>query len=376
MLSLYIHIPFCVKKCRYCGFYSTSYSPGRADEFLSGLIHEAEMYRNDFSHQPFSSIYIGGGTPTVLSPAQFGLLIKVIREHFPIDDNVEFSVEANPNTATSEKLSFLLAQGVNRLSLGVQSFSDEVLQTLGRLHTGEQASDAFRLAKIAGFRNIGVDLIYGIPGQTAAHWEETLDAAITLKPEHISAYSLSLDDGSLFLREAEAGRFTMPVDEVMAAMYERAVMKLDNAGYGRYEISNFTLPGHECRHNMNYWDRGEYLGLGPGAWSFISGRRYANISDTTEYAQRLSNGGSAVDAQETIGPELSAGEMIFLGLRTMKGLDLLRFEQEYGADLLRRLEKNAAPLTDAGLLCMTEGRLRFTDRGILLSNEALARLSV
>ena len=210
----------------------------------------------------------------------------------------------------------------------------------------------------------------------STHWEETLDAAIALRPEHVSAYSLSLDEGSQFLREAEAGRLTMPVDEVIAAMYERAVIKLNKEGYERYEISNFTLPGHECRHNMNYWDRGEYLGLGPGAWSFISGRRYANISDTTEYAQRLSNGLSAVDARETIGPESSARETIFLGLRTMKGLDLRRFEQEYGADLLRRLEKNAAPLRDAGLLRMTEGRLRFTDRGILLSNEALARLSV
>jgi oxygen-independent coproporphyrinogen-3 oxidase len=376
MLSLYIHVPFCVKKCRYCGFYSTPYAPGRVDEFLSNLIREAEMYRNDFSQHPFSSIYIGGGTPTVLSPSQFGQLVRVIKEHFPIEDNVEFSVEANPYTVTSEKLSFLLAQGVNRLSLGVQSFSDEILETLGRLHTGEQAADAFRLARIAGFKNIGVDLIYGIPGQTATHWEETLDAAISLRPEHVSAYSLSLDEGSQFLREAETGRLTMPVDEVIAAMYERAVIKLNNAGYGRYEISNFTLPGHECRHNMNYWDRGEYLGLGPGAWSFISGRRYANISDMTEYAQRLSNGLSAVESRETIGPELSATETIFLGLRTMKGLDLLRFEQEYGADLLRRLEKNAALLRDAGLLRMTEGRLRFTDRGILLSNEALARLSV
>ncbi len=376
MLSLYIHVPFCVKKCRYCGFYSTPYASGRVDEFLSSLIREAEMYRNDFSQRPFSSIYIGGGTPTVLSPSQFGQLVRVIREHFPIGDNVEFSVEANPYTVTSEKLSFLLAQGVNRLSLGVQSFSKKILQTLGRLHTGEQAADAFRLARIAGFRNIGIDLIYGIPGQTATHWEETLDAAIALRPEHLSAYSLSLDEGSQFLREAEAGRLSMPVDEVVAAMYERAVIKLTNAGYGRYEISNFTLPGHECRHNMNYWDRGEYLGLGPGAWSFISGRRYANISDTTEYAQRLSSGLSAVESRETIGPELSARETIFLGLRTMKGLDLLRFEQKYGADLLRRLEKNAAPLRDAGLLRMTEGRLRFTDRGILLSNEALARLSV
>ena len=304
------------------------------------------------------------------------LLIRAIREYFPIDDDVEFTVEANPNTVTSEKLSLLLSQGVNRLSLGVQSFSDEILQTLGRLHSGEQAADAFKLARIAGFRNIGVDLIYGIPGQTATHWEETLGAVIALKPEHVSAYSLSLDDGSLFKREAEAGGFTMPDDEVIAAMYESAVEMLNNACYGQYEISNFSLPGYECRHNMNYWDRGEYLGLGPGAWSFISGTRSANISDTVEYSHRLSDGRSVIDAQETIGPVPSARETILLGLRTMKGLDLVRFKLEFGADLLGLLERNAVPLMDAGLLSLADGRLRLTDSGILLSNEALARLSV
>jgi oxygen-independent coproporphyrinogen-3 oxidase len=376
MLSLYIHIPFCVGKCRYCGFYSTLYSPGRADEFISGLKNEAARYREAFIHKPFGSIYIGGGTPTVLSPLQLVRLIRVIREYFPIDDNVEFTVEANPNTVTSEKLSLLLAQGVNRLSLGVQSFSDEILQTLGRLHTGEQAADAFRLARIAGFRNIGVDLIYGIPGQTSTHWEETLGGVIAFKPEHVSAYSLSLDDGSQFKREAEAGGFTMPDDEVIAAMYESAVETLNNACYGQYEISNFSLPGYECRHNMNYWDRGEYLGLGPGAWSFISGTRSANISDTVEYSRRLSDGHSVIDAQETIGPVPSARETILLGLRTRKGLDLVRFKMEFGADLLGLLERNAIPLRDAGLLSLTEGRLRLTDGGILLSNEALARLSV
>jgi oxygen-independent coproporphyrinogen-3 oxidase len=198
MLSLYIHIPFCVGKCRYCGFYSTMYSPDRADEFISGLKNEAALYRKDFIHRPFGSIYIGGGTPTVLSPPQLVLLIRVIREHFPIAENVEFTVEANPNTVTSEKLSLLRAQGVNRLSLGVQSFSDEILQTLGRLHSGEQAADAFRLARIAGFGNISVDLIYGIPGQAMSDWEETLGEVIALKPEHVSAYSLSLDEGSQF----------------------------------------------------------------------------------------------------------------------------------------------------------------------------------
>jgi len=376
MLSLYIHVPFCVRKCRYCGFYSTAYSSGSADAFLSGLKSEAASYHNDFRHKLFSSIYIGGGTPTVLSPEQFKLLVGIIREHFAIADGVEFTIEANPNTITHEKLSLMRSQGVNRLSLGVQSFSDEVLQILGRLHTAEQAADAFRAARSAGFKNIGVDLIYGIPGQTADHWKETLDAAIALKPEHVSAYNLSLDAGSQFMRESEAGEFALPDEEICAAMYERAVIQLTNAGYGRYEISNFSLPGYECRHNMNYWERGEYLGLGPGAWSFISGRRFANIADTTEYVQRLSSGRTIIADEEIFGSQSSARETVLLSLRNTKGLDLSGFEREFGHELLCRLERNAAPLRQAGLLRMLEGRMTLTDRGILLLDEALARLSV
>jgi oxygen-independent coproporphyrinogen-3 oxidase len=376
MLSLYIHVPFCVRKCRYCGFYSTPYSSGNADAFISGLKHEAALYRNDFRNRAISSIYIGGGTPTVLSSEQFGLLVGIIREHFTIDDSIEVTVEANPNTITHEKLSLMRSQGVNRLSLGVQSFSDDVLQILGRLHTAEQAADAFRVARSAGFENISIDLIYGIPGQTADHWEEALDAAIALKPEHVSAYSLSLDAGSQFKREAEAGEFALPDEEICAAMYERAVIKLNNAGYGRYEISNFSLPGYECRHNMNYWERGEYVGLGPGAWSFISGRRYANIADTMEYVQRLSSGRTIIDDQENVGSRSSERETVLLSLRTTKGLDLSRFEQEFGPDRLGRLERNAVLLRDAGLLRVKEGRLTLTDRGILLLDEALARLCV
>jgi oxygen-independent coproporphyrinogen-3 oxidase len=376
MLSLYIHVPFCVRKCRYCGFYSTAYTSENADAFISGLKHEAALYRNDFRNRAFSSIYIGGGTPTVLSPEQFRLLVRTIREHFTIDYGVEFTVEANPNTITHEKLSLMRSEGVNRLSLGVQSFSDEVLQILGRLHTAEQAADAFRVARSVGFENIGIDLIYGIPGQTADHWEDTLDAAIQLKPEHVSAYNLSLDAGSQFMRESEAGEFALPHEEICAAMYERAVIKLKNAGYGRYEISNFSLPGYECRHNMNYWERGEYLGLGPGACSFISGRRYANIADTAEYVQRLSSGRTIIEDQEILSSGASARETVLLSLRTTQGLDLSRFEQEFGPERLRALERNAIPLTEAGLLRVNEGRLTLTDRGILLLDEALARLSV
>jgi len=360
----------------YCGFYSTPYTAGGADEFIRGLQIEADSYKPVFTQRIFETVYLGGGTPTALASGQLARVAAIIREHFRIADDAEFTVEANPNTVTREILALLIERGVNRFSLGVQSFSDEVLQTLGRLHTVAQAVQAMSLARDAGFTNIGMDLIYGIPGQTLRQWEETLDSAIALRPEHVSAYSLSLDEGSPFHRKAAAGGFALPDDGIVAHMYERAVMKLGSAGYGRYEISNFSRPGFECGHNINYWERGEYLGLGPGAWSFISGRRHSTIPDSAEYTRRLSSGSPVIEADEIVGMESAAREAVLLGLRTMKGLDLIRFEREYGTDLLRRLERNAVSLREEGLLQRTEGVLRLTDRGILLSNEALARLAV
>jgi oxygen-independent coproporphyrinogen-3 oxidase len=376
MLSLYIHIPFCVKKCLYCGFYSTSYSVKGADQYISSLQLEAADYKQYFLNTVFNSVYVGGGTPSVLAPKELDRVISIIKDQFRIADDAEITMEANPNTITSGKLELLLERGVNRLSLGIQSLSDEILMTLGRLHTAEQAIEAFSLARRGGFNNIGVDLIYGIPGQTMTQWEESLDAVIGLHPEHLSIYSLSVDEGSQFHRMAETHRFTLPDDEVVAQMYERAVMKLRRAGFDHYELSNFCLPGFECRHNMNYWERGEYLGLGPGAWSFIAGRRYANIADSTEYAQRLSRGLTAVQTEEFVAAAMAAREAILLGIRTMRGLDLERFERDFGTDLLGQLEQNASRLKDSGLLLVSDGRLKLTNKGMLLSDEVVTRLSL
>jgi len=376
MLSLYVHVPYCVGKCLYCGFYSTLYSPQGADEFLSALNVEAGLCQKNISNRHIDSIYIGGGTPTVLSLVQLERLINIIKLYFPFDDLAEFTVEVNPNTVTEKGLSFLLEQGVNRLSLGIQSFSDKALSALGRLHTVEQAEDAFRHARSAGFKNISIDLIYGIPGQTKAQWQETVDAAIALKPEHISAYSLSLDEGSQFMLLAKMKKFALPEDEVTAEMYERAVSILSRAGYQRYEVSNFSLPGFECRHNQNYWDRGEYLGLGPGASSFLAGKRYDNIADTSEYVRRLSRGLPAIENEETVGGDSAARETILLGLRTARGVDLARFQREHGTEFLKRLEKNIGSLEAAGLLLVMEVHLKLTDRGFLLSDAAITRLCV
>jgi oxygen-independent coproporphyrinogen-3 oxidase len=374
MLSLYIHVPFCVGKCHYCGFYSTIYTPELANEYVAALCFEAEKNQQVFDGRTFDSVYIGGGTPTALSADQLEKLIAALHKHFHISKDVEFTVEANPKTVSGSQLALLREAGVNRLSLGVQSFHDDVLKTLGRLHSAREAVDAFMLARSAGFTNIGIDLIYGVPGQADGQWDEALDTANFLKSEHISAYSLSVDEGSRFRKETEAGRFALPGDEQVATQYRHAVKSLGLAGYSRYEISNFSLPGFICRHNMNYWERGEYLGLGPGAWSFISGRRYRTIADVREYSFRTNSGLPVIGEEEAATLRQAANETVMLGLRTVQGVDRVRYEQEFGADAAQRLEKNAAPLKQAGLIEESKGRIRLTERGFLLADEALARL--
>lgn len=374
MLSLYIHIPFCVRKCHYCGFYSTVYTQEQANEYVAALCLEAANNQHVFNARTFDSVYIGGGTPTVLSSDQLEKLIAAIHKNFHISKDAEYTIEANPKTVSDSQLTLLREAGVNRLSLGVQSFNDDVLKTLGRLHSAREAADAFAIARSAGFTNIGLDLIYGVPGQTDIQWNETLDRAILLKPEHVSTYSLSVDEGSRFRRDAEAGRFALPGDELVATMYERAVNDLGLAGYSRYEISNFSLPGFICRHNMNYWERGEYLGLGPGAWSFITGRRYRTIADVREYSLRMNAGRSIIEDEEVASFRQAANETIMLGLRTARGVDRVRYERVFGADTVQLLEKNAAPLKQAGLIEESKGRIRLTEKGFLLADEALARL--
>lgn len=376
MLSLYIHVPFCDSKCPYCGFYSTRYSPKSADDYIVALRKDAFRYKSDFNDRVFQTIYIGGGTPTVLSQEQSSGIIKVISDHFHQAEGAEFTIEANPNSATRQNLSFWRSQGVNRLSLGIQSFSDEVLGKLGRLHSRKQAVDSFRLSRSAGFTNVGIDLIYGVPGQTKAQWEETMATAIELAPEHVSIYGLSIDAESEFKRSADTGKFVLPDDDEAAERYEYAVAKLRDSGYYRYELSNFSLYGLECRHNMNYWEQGEYLGIGPSAASFISGRRFHTISNYEEYTRRLACDQSVVEDDEILTIEESAYERLLLGLRTAHGVDLRRFQQEFGDSTFSRLQISLGPLRDAGLLLIQNGHASLTDRGIMLCNEALARLSV
>lgn len=377
MLSLYIHIPFCVKKCLYCGFYSTQYTDESADKYLSALLLETGMHSRLLGEQTVGSIYIGGGTPTTLSPDQFSRLFSIIEEHVHLTADAEITVEANPDTVTTNSLFLLKRLGVSRLSIGVQSFSDEVLALLGRVHSAGQAVAAVRAARDGGFASIGIDLIFGVPGQTEEQWKNTLETAISLQPEHVSAYSLSMDTGSQWHRDAKDGRFEPPDDDISADRYAAALEFLRSHGYHQYEISNFCLPGYECRHNINYWDRGEYLGLGPGAWSFMGNRRWANIADTDQYIFRLVSGATVHDLErdEFVNNEQAALEKLFLGLRKTSGVDLAAYGSQFGGGALDALLSRIGDLERAGLVNIRKGTLALTGRGMLLSNEVLSRIT-
>jgi len=376
MLGLYIHVPFCANKCNYCGFFSTHYETIKADEYLSALHLEIKRHALHFAEQTFGSVYIGGGTPTTLTRDQFYRLFSIIHQNVNLPTDAEITVEANPHTITSNLLIQLKKLGVTRISLGVQSFSDEVLAQLGRIHSSDEAVTAVHAVRDGGFRNIGIDLIFGIPGQTEQQWNSTLETTASLAPDHISAYSLSIDEGSQLYRDVKDGKRVSPDNDVSATMYGTALQFLRSCGYHRYEISNFCLPGFECIHNVNYWDRGEYVGIGPGAWSFIGNKRWANVADVGQYVSRLMSGNSVQDQDtvEFVNEEQAAIEKLFLGLRKTSGVDLAAFGLQFGKDALDALMNNIGNLERDGVVNVKKGVLMLTARGILHSNEVLSRM--
>ena len=345
-----------------------------ADKFLVALNREMHLQQELFIKRPAGTVYIGGGTPSILSPVQLEQLLSSSAAHLSITPDAEWTLEANPGSLSPSHLALAKKWGVNRISLGIQSLSDELLTFLGRPHLGHDALHAVQMVRKAGFSNISIDLIYGIPGQTDKQWTETLFGAINMGAQHISAYSLSIDNGSLFAAKAGNSAFSLPEDELVADQYESARIELKKAGYEQYEISNFSLPGFNCRHNLNYWQRGEYVGFGPGACSFLGNRRYSSVPDVQGFCSRLERGESTIEQQELLTLEQAANETMMLGLRTVRGVDLHTYEKQFGAEAAGRMEKNVERFRTAGLLELYGSRFRFTAKGFLLSNEVMQGL--
>ena len=370
-LGLYIHIPFCRSKCIYCDFYSLPNAGDRMDHYTAVLCKQlAEISRQTTAHE-VDTIYFGGGTPSYLGAKRLKQILKTIEKHYRIAKAPEITLEANPDSAGDWKnLRSLRRAGFNRISLGVQSADDEMLALLGRPHTFAQASEAAAAVRKAKIKNLSLDLIYGLPGQTMENWRETVEKAAALEPDHFSCYGLKVEEGTpLFAMQHD---FEMPDDDLQADMYLWTVERLSELGYLQYEISNFAKPGKESRHNMKYWTLGEYAGFGPGAHSDLGDVRYAYVRDLSAYCDGVANQGDILSENERISPRDRDTEYIMLGLRTAKGLSRQEFEYRFRLPF-GPVQAVMERFAKSGHAALKGGRWRLTPEGFLLSNQIIGQ---
>lgn len=387
-LGLYVHIPFCLKKCDYCAFLSFEQTDeALQSDYVDALIKEMSYYMKlcDGSRQDrykVDTVFIGGGTPSILSEKLIGKLVEGLRDNFDVDSDVEISIESNPKTLTMKKLTSYREMGINRLSMGAQALDDTGLKDLGRIHSTKDVLDAFEMARSAGFTNINLDLMFGFHKHEMQEWEHTLDTTINLKPEHISFYSLQIEEDTEVYRRFVANSLKLPDEREDRALYHKAVQTFRNAGYKHYEISNCAMQGYECRHNLKYWSLEEYLGLGLGAHSYFRGKRFSNTSDLDKYLFELSKN-VAYNYSDTpkfveeghINSDFdNISEYMITGLRRTEGVDLSEFKQKFKRDFeevyYAQLEKLESFQTQ-GLIRWERGRLALTEEGIDVSNSIL-----
>ena len=358
---LYLHIPFCLQICPYCSFYKDLAGPGKADPLVEAVIREAELFGNRCAPR---TVFIGGGTPTALSVKQLERLFAGLQRHLDFTNTEEFTIEMNPATVTARKAKLLRGFGVNRVSMGVQSWDPDLLKVLGRVHDADQVRRSFAILRETGFDNLNLDLIYGVPGQSLAQWEDSIRQTVALGPEHISAYCLTYEEDTEYFERMTRGEFREDV-ESDAGFFERGVEMLSAAGYGQYEISNDARPGRECRHNLAYWEGADYLGLGPSAWSTIGERRWQNVPDTAAYVHAVQAGVRPLRNEEILPATTREAEKIAFGLRMNAGIDPARLAERH--DLITGLREE-------GLLEDHGPRVRLTPRGRLLADEIAAEL--
>ena len=374
--GLYVHVPFCVRKCGYCDFYSLPQPKDKAapdaDRFLAALARELELsVPRDFRAR---TVFVGGGTPTELSAPDLARLLEMLAPFIPADVE-EWTVEANPGTLTREKALLLQAAGVTRVSMGVQSLDPESLAFLGRIHSAEEAVASYRLLRELGFTNLNLDLIFGIPGSTRERLARDVAAVAALAPEHISCYCLLFEEGTPLFKLRERGLIFEVDEEEELAQYKLVREVLGGAGYAQYEISNFSRPGRECRHNLLYWGPGEYHGVGPSAHGHVGGVRAANVRDLGRYCGELLDGSRLPrEFEERLDPEPKAREALVMGLRRIEGVSRARFRDETGLDLDGLCGATIDRLVGQGVLERAGDRVRLTERGLFVSDGVFAEL--
>jgi oxygen-independent coproporphyrinogen-3 oxidase len=373
--GLYLHIPFCRSRCAYCSFNSHAcQSPPAA--YLAALSGQIRHWagRQWCRERTFATLFVGGGTPTIYGGGELGELVAQCLKSFNFAEDSEITVEANPNTVTEQALIALRRAGVNRLSLGVQAFSDRLLAGLGRSHTIAEACAAIGAARRAGFANINLDLMYGLPGQNAADWRESLDRALAFAPEHLACYELTIEEETPFARLVETGGLILPGEEEVLAMAELTQDLLARSGLQRYEISNYASSGRECRHNLNYWQNGAYLGLGAGAFSCLSGFRFSTVRDPGLFTGLVAGGHLPLAEGECLPRAARFRESVVMGLRLIKGVSFARLHRQFGLTPPDYYGKVLEDFERQGLVTVTKDSLRLTGAGLPVANQVLARL--
>ncbi len=367
MSSLYIHIPFCQSKCFYCSFVVSVGQQHRIDDYLDCLSREAAQHKGS----ECASVFFGGGTPSYLETDQLERLFRIVKDNFVMRPDAEYTIEANPESLDATKLNILRANGINRISLGVQSFHPHYLKYLGRNHDQSKARESYQLVRDAGFANVNLDLMFGFPKQTLEEIEQDVAALTALKSDHISLYMLNLEENSRFY----AQKIQLPDDELQAKQYAFVLAGLERAGYQQYEISNFAKPGKESKHNLNYWQGGEYIGLGVGAHSYRQGKLFWNVSRLNVYLEKIRESGSAIDGSQQLDAHGQLKQAVLIGLRMNRGVHVERIEQVLRCSLTEEERGKIEHFIQHGFFIREGGHLKATEKGRLVLDELCSRLS-
>lgn len=372
--GLYVHVPFCSRKCFYCDFNSYSLDKSAVEAYLTALDREIGLYQERLADSGvvFDTLFIGGGTPTALSGKDLSSLIRRLLTAFPFKEGAEVTCEANPGSTNSDKFAAMREAGVNRLSIGVQSFDDALLLLLGRQHTAEEAIESFQEARRAGFDNINLDLMFALPGQSFEQWEKSVRQALALGPEHLSCYSLIIEEGTPFGEAHSRGKLSLPGEDAEYAMFAWLIDTLQAAGYEHYEVSNFAAAGRRSEHNQIYWRNGSWLGLGSGAHGYWQGRRYANLRLPSDYCERLALGELPIESTHSVSVDEAMDDTMIFGLRLLEGVSSTNFHRRFGVDLFGVYTDQLDRLEGLGLLEVTPERVRLTRQGLFLANQVFA----
>ena len=368
MLGLYIHIPFCVTKCKYCDFNSFKIDLNEKIKYLNYLGEEMKLYKEEIKNREIDSVFVGGGTPSILNENEINILFEKIKENFNIKSNAEITMECNPGTLTLNKLKIMKKSGVNRLSIGLQAVQNHHLKYIGRIHTFEEFEKNYHDAKQMGFDNINIDLMYALPNQSREDWMESLEKVVKLNPTHISAYSLILEENTELFKMYERDEFNLLDENTDIEMYEYTIDYLKSHGYNQYEISNYAKDNFECKHNVLYWKCEEYVGIGASASGYFNGIRYNNICELDNYEKMILEGEKPIEWEEKLSIKDEIEESIFLGLRMNEGIQISDFKEKYNFDFEKEYKNEIEKLSKMELIEIDNNLMKLTQKGREISN--------